>query len=241
MIRTAITAVFLLFFFLVSLPLYALIPIVAKLDQKKADRMAQGAVCWALRCVFGITGSRLTVTGQELIPGDEPVVYIGNHQSYFDIVTTYPYVSGTVGYIAKKEINAVPLLGWWMPLLHGLTFDRDDPKSGIQMIRTAIDQLKAGYSMFVFPEGTRSKDGRLGEFKTGSFKLVTRTGCAIVPVAIKGTARIFEDHIPFLKPSDVNIRFGEVIRINKLDPEDKKHIALYVRDRVEEMLRQMPG
>lgn len=239
MIRTLITAIFLLFYFLISLPMYALIPLVAKVDQNRADRMAQGSVCWALRIVLKLSGSSVDVSGNELIPQNEPVVYIANHQSYFDIVSTYPYVVGIVGYIAKNEINAVPLFGWWMPLLHGLTFDREDPRSGINMIRTAIDQIRSGYSMFVFPEGTRTKDGSLGEFKTGSFKLVTRTGVAIVPVAIKGTSAIFEDHIPVLKPSDVKISFGKPIRINDLEAEDRKHIAVYVRNVVEEMLEKL--
>ena len=236
MIRTIITAVFLVFYFLLSLPLYGLIPLVGRVNAELADRMAQGSVKWALRRILHIAGVRLQIEGREHIPTDEAVLYIGNHQSYFDIVATYPNVVGNVGYVAKQEIDRIALLRYWMPLLHGLTFDREDPRSGMKMIIAAIDNVKAGYSMFIFPEGTRSKDGTLGEFKAGSFKISTRTNCPVIPVAITGTAEIFEKHIPFIRPADVVIRFGKPIRPDELDKEEKKHIARLVQGTIQEML-----
>ena len=236
MLRTVSIAFFLLIFFIISLPFYAVIPLIAKFDPKRADWMAQNMVCKAFDVIISLSGMRLTVEGKDNVPSSEPVLYIANHRSYFDIVTTYPHVAGLTGYVAKQEIDKVPLLKYWMRLLHGLTFDREDPRSGMNMILTAIDYVKKGYSIFIFPEGTRSKDGKMGEFKGGSFKVATRTGCAIVPVAISGSDDMFERHVPFVRASDVRIRFGTPIRPKELSLEDRKHIARFVQEKIEEML-----
>ena len=235
MIRTIITALFLVVFFLISLPLYGVIALVSKVSQRKADDIAQGAVKWALRVIQKIAGVDLVVNGFENIPG-ETTLFIGNHTSFFDIVVTYPLLPHVTGYVAKKEIDKVPLLKWWMPCLHGLTFERDNPRSGMKMIMSCIDNLKQGYSMFIFPEGTRAKEGEMLDFKAGSFKPATRTGVPIMPVAITGTADIFEKHMPFIRSSKVVVSFGEPVYPASLTPEEKKHIARYVQDKVEAML-----
>ncbi|MBQ9632412.1 MAG: 1-acyl-sn-glycerol-3-phosphate acyltransferase [Lachnospiraceae bacterium] len=233
MIRTACVALFLLIYFVISLPLYVLIPFIARFDQKRADRMSQSIVCWALRWVTTLAGMRVKVQGLENIPRDEPVLYIANHRSYFDIVATYPLLPNQTAYVAKKEIDQVPLLKYWMRLLHGLTFDREDPRSGMNMIIAAIDEIKKGYSIFIFPEGTRSRDGKMGEFKAGSFKVATRTNCPIVPVSITGTDEVFEKYMPSIKAADVRIVFGVPFRPSELAPEEKKHIARIVQEKVE--------
>lgn len=235
MIRTIITALFLGVFFLISLPAFVLIKLVWKYNEKKAGAMAQRMVSWALSVISVICGIKLEVEGLKNIP-DEPVLYIGNHSSFFDIVVTYPLLPQTTGYIGKKEIDKISLLRWWMPLLHGLTFDRDDPRQGMKMIIAAIDQVKAGYSMFIFPEGTRSKDGTLHDFKAGSFKIATRTNCPVIPVAISGTADIFENHTPFIEAGTVKVVFGEPVYPDKLPADEKKKIAKLVKSRIESML-----
>ncbi len=237
MIRTVLTLLFLVGFFLVSIPFYIFLPLISKINPSLAGRTAQRVVCSALSIVSSIAGIRLSVEGASNIPRGESVVYIANHRSYFDIVTTYPLLPGLTGYVAKHEINKVPLLKYWMRLLHGLTFDRDDPRSGMNMILSAIDQIKGGYSIFIFPEGTRSKDGKLGEFKAGSVKAATRTNCRIVPVSISGTDEVFEKHVPFIQPADVKIKFGKPFRPSELPSEEKKHLAKNVQTIIEEMLQ----
>ncbi len=238
MLRTGIIAIFLVFYFLVSLPMYVVIPIIGRFDGRRADWMSQHMVTWALGVIIFLSGVKVTVNGADNIPADQAVLFICNHRSYFDIITTYPQMISLTGYVAKDSINDVPLFKYWMPLLHGLTFDRDDPRSGMKMILAAVDQIKSGYSMFIFPEGTRSKDGSLGEFKAGSFKIATKTDCPIVPVAITGTAAIFEDHLPIVKPSDVTITFLEPIIPSQMAPDDKKHIGVYVRSIVADAIEK---
>ena len=111
-----------------------------------------------------------------------------------------------------------------------------DTRQGLQTILTAIEHVKKGISIFVFPEGTRSKDGKMKEFKAGAFKIATKTGCPIIPVAISGTADIFENHLPLIKSRPVVITIGEPIAVNSLEKDEKKHISDYTHKIMEDML-----
>ena len=236
MFRTLLVGLFLIVFFLVSLPCYAVLFLTRRFAPKKTQEISQNIVCGALSLILKLCGADVTVTGLEQIPKNTPVLFIGNHTGYFDIVSTYPLLPAGVGFVAKQEIDRFLLLRLWMRLLHGLTFDRSDPRSGMRMILAAIDEVKNGYSMFIYPEGTRVRTGELGEFKAGSFKVATRTGCPIVPVAISGTADIFENHIPVIKPSHVFIRFGKPVLLSELTADEKKHIGPLVKERISDML-----
>ena len=140
-------------------------------------------VQWGFRCVSFLSGIKLTVKGEENVPTDQPVLYIGNHRSFFDIVVTYARCPGLTGYISKDGVNKVPILGLWMRRLYCLFLDRKDLKQGLKVILTAIDQVKSGISICIFPEGTRNKDAEhpdtLLPFKEGSFKIAQKTKCPI--------------------------------------------------------------
>lgn len=115
--------------------------------------------------------------GEENVPKDEPVLYIGNHRSYFDIIITYARCPGLTGYVAKSNMEKVPLLSIWMKRLHCLFINREDVKEALKTILAGIDNIKNGISMCIFPEGTRNKtDDLLLPFKEGSFKMAEKTG-----------------------------------------------------------------
>lgn len=103
-------------------------------------------------------GTKVTIIGEENVPKDTPVLYIGNHRSYFDIVLSYSRCPIRTGYIAKKEMERYPLLSNWMRYLHCLFLDRKDIKQGLKTILTAIEKIKSGISICIFPEGTRNKN-----------------------------------------------------------------------------------
>ena len=117
-------------------------------------------------------------------------------------------------------------------------------KTGLKILLTilaAIAQIKEGVSVWIFPEGTRNENGLLEllEFHEGSMKIAEKSGCPIVPVAIKGTAEIFEEHIPFIRPGRVVIRYGEPFYIKELEPSKRKFSGAYTRERIISMLREM--
>ena len=119
-----------------------------------------------------------------------------------------------------------------------LFLDRDNIKEGLKLILKAVEDIKSGVSLFIFPEGTRSKDGNIAEFKEGSLKIATKAGCPIVPVAFSNTSAIFEDHFPFIKAAKVTIEFGKPIYVNELDKEEQKHIGKKVHDLIVDMKNQ---
>ncbi len=240
MIRLLFVAVALLGFLIFSYPLVLLERRKAKTDpegqQNHSLKIAQGI----LRLIFRLTGSRLTVIGQENIP-DCAVLYVGNHRSYFDIVTAYSVVPGLTGFVAKKEMKRYPVLADWMVLVNCLFLDRQNIKEGLKTILEGIEKVKGGVSMWIFPEGTRNDSEDITDlmpFHEGSMKIAEKSGCPVVPVAITGTQEIFEKHIPFIRPSHVTIEFGAPINLKELAPEQRKRSGAYTRDRIIEMLKE---
>ena len=153
MIRVILILLVLIVFLLVSaLPLLIGEKCVWKNDENRQKEYALQVVKQVLRMVFRLTGSTLTVKGLENIP-DMPVLYVGNHRSYFDIVTGYIVVPGQTGFIAKKEMEKIPLLRDWMRNVNCLFLDRKDIKAGLKTILEGIEKVKGGSSIWIFPEG----------------------------------------------------------------------------------------
>lgn len=164
-------------------------------------------------------GVELNVCGLENIP-DGPVLFVCNHQSNMDIPVIMYSIDRPKGFIAKKELEKMPILKDWMIFVKAIFIDRDHPKKAMAGILQGIKQLKEGYSMVVFPEGTRSRCSKMGEFKSGSFKLATKSKVPIVPLTIDGTYKIMEGNHYFIKPGKVNLYIHKPIYTNNLSKED---------------------
>ncbi len=234
MLRFILVVLFLIIYLLVSIPIHLVLWIVGKFDMSAKKRASLAIVQWGFKVITFLSGVKLTVIGEENVPTDQAVLYIGNHKSYFDIVLSYARVKGLTGYIAKKEILRVPILSQWMRNLDCLFLDREDIRQGLQVILSAIDHVKNGISMCIYPEGTRNGSDELLPFHKGSFKIAQKTGCPIVPMTINNSSAIFEDHIPFIKKTHVVLEYGEPIYIDKLSPEDKKNIDVYCYNLIKE-------
>lgn len=241
MIRVILILLVVVVFLIVSvLPLLIGERIVWKNNEQRQKEYVLKVVKQVFHMVFRLTGSTLTVKGIENIP-DGPVLYVGNHRSYFDIVTGYIVVPAQTGFIAKKEMEKIPLLRTWMRSVNCLFLDRKDIKAGLKTILEGIEKVKSGVSMWIFPEGTRCKaedPTELLTFKEGSLKIAEKSGCPVVPVAITGTAEILEKHFPFIRPSHVTIEFGEPFRVKELPAEDRKRAGAYTGEKIREMLVQ---
>lgn len=147
---------------------------------------------WA-RFVVRLAGATVEVSGEENIPGDTAVTFVGNHQGYFDIPILLGHVAKPKAFISKIEILKVPLLSGWMKLMQCTFLDRKNMRQSVQAMHEAVDSVRAGYSLVIFPEGTRSRGGPVAEFKAGSFKLALKAGVPIVPVTIDGSWRLYEE------------------------------------------------
>ena len=234
MIRSILAVLFVAVFLILSLPIQGVLWIVGKFNPMAKKRASLAIVSWAFNVVIFISGVKRTVIGEENVPKDQAVLYVGNHRSIFDIVLAYPRVPNPTGFIAKKEILKVPLLNIWMIYMDCLFLDRKDIRKGLEMVLTAIEKVKNGISIFIYPEGTRNKtDEPLGEFHKGSFKIAQKSGCPIVPVVINHSDEILEKHMPFIKSTKVTIEYCKPIVLSELSKEDQKNIDSYVKNIIE--------
>lgn len=235
MIRFLITATFVVLFLILSMPLMLAEWIIGKFNMDVKSRSSLAIVNWAFRCVTFLSGTKLIVKGRENIPDDKAVLYVGNHRSFFDIVLTYPLVKGPTGYVAKKEMEKVPLLSIWMKDLHCLFLDRDNIKEGMKTILAAIEKAKSGISICIFPEGTRNKTAdTFLPFHEGSFKIAEKSGVPIIPMTIVNSAAVFEDHMPKIRKATVVIEYGKPIDVSTLSREEKKNLGASVKSVIEE-------
>lgn len=241
MIRIAVISIFVILFLILSIPVFLVEWLIGKINRRARDISSLRIVQGAFRLVALLSGVRLTVIGEENVPKDQPVLYVGNHRSFFDIVLTYARCPNLTGYVAKKEILKVPLLSRWMKFLYCLFLDRDDVKAGLKTILTAIEYIKSGISIMIFPEGTRNKnasDTELLPFHEGSFKIATKSGCPIIPVCISNSSALFEDHFPKVTPAHVIIEYGRPIYPRELSREELKFLGKTVQEQMTETLKK---
>ena len=241
MIRLILALLFAILYLIIGIPVLGVEWIIAKFNKQAADLGQLRMVQWAFRVILFICGTKVTVIGEENVPKDQAVLYIGNHRSYFDILVGYTTVPGLLGFVAKKEMLKIPLLSQWMVQVNCLFMDRQNVKEGLKTILQGIEKIKRGVSIWIFPEGTRNRNENetdLLPFKEGSLKIAEKTGCPVIPVAITGTADVFEKHLPFIRPAHVTIEFGEPFFVKELPPEQKKFPGAYTRDRILEMLEK---
>ena len=145
MIRIILVAIFLLLYSIISLILYPAIWLIGKFNKKAKDKSSLFIVKNSFKVVRFLSGTRTTVIGYDRIPKDEPVLFVGNHKSYFDIVISYSLMPGLTGFVAKKELKKVPVISWWMRNLYCLFLDRNDTREGLKTILEGIDYIKKEY------------------------------------------------------------------------------------------------
>lgn len=229
MIRIFLVAFFLFLFLLFGLPILFVEWIIGKISPETKAISSLRIVQAAFKTILFISGTKTTVIGFENIPKDEPVLFIGNHRSYFDIVIAYSMMPRITGFIAKKEMNKIPALRIWMRNLYCLFLDRHDIKQGLKTILKGIDFVKKEkVSIVIFPEGTRNRDDDIKPFKEGSFKIAEKSGCKIIPMVQNNTDAVLEKHAPFIRRARTVIEFGTPIAIEELEKDDRKAIGAYV-------------
>ncbi len=235
MIRLFLVAAFLILFLVLSIPIMLVEWVVGKFNKDAKDKSSLAIVQWAFRGIMRLAGTNIIVLGEENVPRDTAVLYVGNHRSYFDVVMTYMRVPRLTGYIAKKEMLRWPLLRTWMKYLHCLFLDRDNIKEGLKTILAAIEKVKNGISICIFPEGTRNRvPDTFLPFHEGSFKIAEKGNVPIVPMSIVNSADIFEDHLPWIRKTTVVIEYCKPIDTKSLDKETKRAMGTYVSNIISE-------
>lgn len=233
MIRFIVAIIFVVVFLILSLPLLLVLWIVGKFNMSAKNIASQKVIQWAFRLVLFICGTKLDVYGEENLPTDRSALYVGNHRSIFDILIIFTSLRYLAGIISKKEIKKVPIFNVWMKNVNCLFLDRDNIKEGLKMVFDAIEKIKNGIGVVIFPEGTRCKEeGEFLPFKGGSFKIAEKSGCDVIPFAIINSAAIFENQKPRVKKAHVILVIGEPIHTAGLSREEMKNIPELARERV---------
>jgi len=225
MIRTLIWFIYFWVSLIISIPFLWYGKLLAKRgDQEKYKNFVQGfASTWAKHLLF-IAGTKITVKGRKHLTED-PVLFVGNHQGNFDIPIMIAYAPIFKGFIAKIELKKIPLIASWMRMLKCVFMDRKDMRQSIKAINEGASNIKEGYSMIVFPEGTRSKDGVMLPFKPGALKLATKTKCTIMPVTINGSKDIMVKGSPWIRPAKVTITIHPAFDVSEYGPKETSRLS----------------
>ncbi|MDP4180108.1 MAG: lysophospholipid acyltransferase family protein [Bacillota bacterium] len=237
MFKTLLVLIYFVGFLLYTLSVRVKVMILNKkgMEKEMYEVVHNMARMWG-RQITGVTGSKVTVSGEENIPKDRGVVFIANHQSYFDVPVMMGYVNKPLGFITKVELSKIPIFSMWLKLLGCVFIVRNDAKQSLKAINQGAQQVKSGNSMVIFPEGTRSVDGKLGEFKPGSLKLAVKSGAPIVPVVIKGTINVMNKKSLAIKAADVEIIILPPIMQEEIGKRDTNDLAEQLKNIIMEKL-----
>ena len=187
--------------------------------------------------LLGGAGARLEVEGVDGVDWSQPVMLVANHQSQIDICAMFRAVPVPLRFLLKKEMTRVPMVGRYARSTGMLFVDRGDRRAGIRMIHDAAAMLRAGRTLCIFPEGTRSRDGRVGEFKGGAFQAAIAAGVPVVPVAIHGAGAVLPvDGLFRVRPGRIALRFGTPLATAGAD---RNTLAETAQRAVERMLEDL--
>lgn len=167
--------------------------------------------------LLNIAGTTLIIEGEAHIPQDEDVLVIANHQSNFDIPIMISLLKRPSGFIAKMELSKMPFVSGWMKALGCVFMDRSDIRKQVKAIGEGAKLLEGGHTLVLFPEGTRSKTGSLGEFKAGGLKLATRSKVRVLPISIQGSIDIMQRDSLKINPAEVRIVVHPPVTIESKD------------------------
>jgi 1-acyl-sn-glycerol-3-phosphate acyltransferase len=196
----------------------------------------QGLAAWWGSSICAVSGVDVSVEGRENLDLEKPYIFAANHQSQFDILAMQGFLGVDFRWLAKKELFQVPIWGPAMRKAGYIPVDRSRGRQALKSIGEAAKKIAAGTSVIIFPEGTRTRDGKMQDFKAGAMVLAIKSGVDIVPVAIKGTYEILPKGKLLMHPGKVFIRIGNPIATKSYKSKDKHVLAKILQEKVSELL-----
>jgi 1-acyl-sn-glycerol-3-phosphate acyltransferase len=184
---------------------------------------------------------RLDVEGLETVDWQRPYLIAANHRSFLDIPILFRGLPQNLRFLVKSELRHLPFLGWYIKAMGMVFVDRRDRSRGLEGVRQASEIARAGQTLVVFPEGTRSKDGRLQKLKTGGLLAAIQSGLPVLPVAITGDEKVLPTGPYRARAGRARLRIGRPIETTAFGPEDRHILADAVRTQLEELLGQTPA
>ena len=193
---------------------------------------------WAQPIIEKI-GIKINVTGAEHIP-DGPVAFVSNHQGDLDIMILIAGIDHQMGFVAKKELQKLPGFGSAISDIRSVFIDREDARASLRAIEEGVQLLNQGFSMTIFPEGTRSKGPQMGEFKKGSLRLATKAEVPVIPITINGSYKSLEETgLP--KAATVDLYIHPPISTKGMPKAEANDLAERVERQIREKLLELQG
>jgi len=192
---------------------------------------------WA-NCLLRTNGVGLKLEGIENLKKGQACIPVSNHASILDILGIISAAPFPVRFLAKKSLLWFPIFGWVMYFSDHILIDRESARSALKSLKKASCVLKKGISIIVFPEGTRSPDGEVKEFKRGAFLLARHSKFPVIPVSIAGTYEMLPRHGWCFWPGTMHIRMGEPISTRGLSHQESRGLMVKVRERIIENLER---
>ena len=196
----------------------------------------QGLAAWWARSICAASGVAVSVSGTEKLDSKKPYIFAANHQSQYDILALQGYLGVDFRWLAKKELFQVPIWGPAMRKAGYIPVDRSRGRQALKSLNEAAQKIAAGTSVIIFPEGTRTQDGIMKEFKAGAMVLAIKSGVDIVPVAIKGTYEILPKGKLLVRPGNVTIHVGNPLATKNCTSKDKHSLATILQKEVAKLL-----
>lgn len=213
----------------------SLLGLVVSLFGSREETLHHMARLWA-RMYLAIAGIDVRIRGTERL-GSPPYVFMCNHQSALDIYALLSGLPLSFRWIAKRQLFAIPVFGWAMRKAGYISIDRENAREALKAIEKAAQRIREGTNIIIFPEGTRSADGRLLPFKKGGFALALRAMVPVVPIGIFGSSALHPkgSFIPLGK-GVIYIEVGDPIILDSMDRSQKTRVMDDVRVRIEGLM-----
>ena len=198
------------------------------------------SVPWA-KVILWVCGVKIKVNGRGNVDGNIPRVYISNHVSYFDIFALFAGLPVDFKFVLKEELMKIPLFGQTVRRANHISLDRKDPRKALKSIHEAAKKIRNGVSVVIFPEGTRSEDGKVQPFKKGSFRLAFQSGCELVPVAIINSRSIVPKGSWRISKGTITINIGKPMPVTGYTKRDTDKLMALVREAIISQMNEDPG
>jgi 1-acyl-sn-glycerol-3-phosphate acyltransferase len=189
------------------------------------------AKIWGKLCLL-VNGVHWKVEGLEHLHKKGPYIFMSNHQGSYDIFSLLGYLPFQFKWLAKKELFAIPVLGWGMTAVGYISIDRAGTRQTVEAMNKAARKIREGMSVVIFPEGSRSPDGSIQPFKKGGFTLAIKSQVPIVPIAIAGSREIMPKDQMTVNPGDIRIRIGQPIETEGCSMKDRNSLMESVREAI---------
>jgi 1-acyl-sn-glycerol-3-phosphate acyltransferase len=215
---------------------FASVSLVCSISDPGKRRQSVIARAWA-RMLLWVSGVTVKVEGLEKISPDGSYVFVSNHLSYMDTPVVLANIPVQFRFLAKRGLFQIPFLGWHLARAGHIRVPREDARAAVKTMGIAAQLIReAGISLIIFPEGGRSRTGRLSAFKEGAAFIAVRAGVPLVPMCLKGTREVLPFGSGHIRSGTVIMRIGEPISTVGVSDRERARITAELRSRIVELL-----